>query len=260
MARKFDGKNAEMKLVGETSKSARLAQPALITGAAAGMGRAIALAVAADGHDVAIHYRSSQAAAEDVAEEARAFGVRALTINADLTVPAQALGAIERSVEALGGLQILVNVVGNYHVAPVDVFPFDQWHDMFNSNLHASFYTCSAALPHLRANGGGRIVNFGFAGSQHQKACTLTTAYSIAKIGVTMLTKAIAEQEAINSITANVVAPGVIETSVSKPIDKIPMRRLGRVNEVVAAVRYFLSPEADYVTGQTIEVAGGWQL
>lgn len=260
MAGSFDGKNAEMKHVGETSEFARLAGPALITGAAAGMGRAIALALAADGHDVAIHYRSSQTAAEEVAEEARAFGVRAITIDADLTDPADARDAVERSVKSLGSLQILVNVVGNYHVAPVDLFPLDQWHDMFNSNLHASFYTCSAALPHLRANGVGRIVNFGFAGSQHQQARTLTTAYSIAKIGVTMLTKAIAEQEAINAITANVVAPGVIETSVSKPIDKIPMRRLGRVDEVVAAVRYFVSPEADYVTGQTIEVAGGWQL
>ena len=233
---------------------------ALITGAAKGIGRGIALALAEDGFDVAIHFRSSVTEAEEAAAAARLFDVRAITLHADLGDQRQAENVVLETAKQLGGLDVLVNVVGNYHRAPIESFPVDQWHDMFNTNLHSTFYTCQAAFPWLRKSTAGRIINFGFAGAQHQVVSMHTTAYSIAKAGIVTLTKAIAEQEASNGITANVIAPGVIDTSISQPIDQIPMGRLGTISDIVSAVRYFVSPEASYVTGQCLEVAGGWKL
>jgi NAD(P)-dependent dehydrogenase (short-subunit alcohol dehydrogenase family) len=112
----------------------------------------------------------------------------------------------------------------------------------------------------MRAAGKGRIVNLGYAGAQNLVARPNLAAYAIAKTGVVLLTKAIARAEAANGITANVVAPGVIENSATKPLGEIPAGREGRIEEVAAAVLYFASPEAGYVTGQVLEVAGGWNL
>jgi NAD(P)-dependent dehydrogenase (short-subunit alcohol dehydrogenase family) len=103
-------------------------------------------------------------------------------------------------------------------------------------------------------------VNIGYAGAQNLVARPSLTAYAIAKAGVVLLTKAIAKAEAVNGITANVVAPGVIETSETQPLREIPLGRVGRVGEVAAAVRWLVSPAADYVTGQVVEVAGGWNV
>ena len=103
-------------------------------------------------------------------------------------------------------------------------------------------------------------MNLGYAGAQNLVARPNLVAYGIAKTGVTLLTKAIARAEAGNGITANVVAPGVIESSRTLPLREIPIGRPGRVEEVASAVLYFVSAEADYVTGQVLEVAGGWNL
>jgi NAD(P)-dependent dehydrogenase (short-subunit alcohol dehydrogenase family) len=112
----------------------------------------------------------------------------------------------------------------------------------------------------MRGAAGGRIVNLGYAGAQSLVARPDLVAYAIAKTGVTLLTKAIARAEAGNGITANVVAPGVVETSRTMPLGEIPAGRPGRVEEVAAAVLYLVSDEAEYVTGQVLEVAGGWNL
>jgi NAD(P)-dependent dehydrogenase (short-subunit alcohol dehydrogenase family) len=128
------------------------------------------------------------------------------------------------------------------------------------TNLVATFVTCRAAIPLMRSAGGGRIVNIGYAGAQNLVARPGLVAYAIAKTGVVLLTKAIARAEAAHGITANVVSPGVIENSATKPLAEIPMGREGRIEEVVAAVRWFVSDEAAYVTGQVLDVAGGWNV
>jgi NAD(P)-dependent dehydrogenase (short-subunit alcohol dehydrogenase family) len=110
----------------------------------------------------------------------------------------------------------------------------------------------------MRSQKFGRIINIGFAGAQNLLARAGITPYAIAKTGVLLLTKAIAKTEAEHGITANVVAPGVIENSISQPLEQIPMQRLGTILEVASAVKYFL--ENPYITGQTLEVSGGWNL
>jgi 3-oxoacyl-[acyl-carrier protein] reductase len=233
---------------------------ALVTGAAKGIGRAIALGLAADGYDLAIHFLSSTTEAEGTREAAEALGVRAVCLQADLTDLERAGALVVETNAELGRLDVLVNNVGNYVYRPYDELELDEWRDMMASNLDATFATCRAAVPLMRAQGRGRIVNLGYAGSLNLVARPNLVAYAIAKTGVVLLTRAIARAEAAENITANVVAPGVVENSLGQPLSEIPAGRLGRVDEVADAVRFLVSDRADYVTGQVLEVAGGWNV
>lgn len=233
---------------------------ALVTGSAKGIGRGIALGLARSGHDVAVHYRSSADAAEAVCGEIEALGMRAVALQADLAGAEPAMRLVEEARTALGGLDVLVNNVGNYVFKPLSELELAEWRDVLDTNLEATFGTCQAALPLMRSQRSGRIVNLGFAGAQHVVGRPNLVAYAIAKTGVTLLTKAIAREAAPFGVTANVVAPGVIENSVEQPVGQIPAGIVGRIDDVVNAVLFFCSPEAGYVTGQVLEVAGGWNL
>lgn len=233
---------------------------ALVTGSARGIGQGIALGLARAGYDVAVHYRSSRADAEATCAELQSLGAQAVALEADFTDLAAAAALVREAYERLGSLAVLVNNVGNYLHTPLAELTHQQWRDVLATNLDATFATCQAAVPLMREAGGGRIVNLGYAGSQAVVGRPNIVAYAISKTGVVLLTKAIARAEAGNGITANVVAPGVIETSRTKPTNEIPSGRVGHIDEVVGAVLYFLSPEAEYVTGQVLEVAGGWNL
>ena len=233
---------------------------ALITGSARGIGRALALALAEDGYDVVIHYRTSEADAQATAEVARGFGVTAIALAADVTRADEAQELVAASQAAFGRLDVLVNNVGNYHKGPLAELSVDAWHAMIDSNLHATFYTCQRAAALMRERGGGRILNLGYAGAELFKARPAIAAYSIAKTGMILYSKALARSEARHGITVNVLSPGVMENSVTQPTSEIPMGRAGRLDELVAAARYLLSPAARYLTGVTLEVAGGWNL
>jgi 3-oxoacyl-[acyl-carrier protein] reductase len=233
---------------------------ALVTGSATGIGRGIVLALAREGYDVAVHFRRSADEAEATRAVAESLGVRAVVLRADLADRGAARALVQEAHQALGGLSTLVNNVGNYLYKPFDDVTDDDWDDVLATNLGATFATCQAAIPLFREAGGGRIVNLGYAGAQSLVGRPNLAAYAIAKTGVVLLTKAIARAEAENGITANVVAPGVIENSATKPLQEIPAGREGRIDEVASAVLYFVSPEAAYVTGQVLEVAGGWNV
>ncbi len=237
---------------------------ALITGSASGIGRGAALALAGAGYSVAVHYRRSREAAEDTARLCRDLGVQAECFEAELTDPEQAGALVTQAHQAFGlPLGVLVNVVGNYVHKQWDQTTPEEWRDMLESNLSAAFYTCRAAVPLMRQNahgaGFGRVVNFGYAGAQHLLARPGVVPYAAAKAGVIALTKAVARTEARHHISANVVSPGVIETSVSQPLTEIPAGRLGTVDEVAAAVMTFVEGSS-YLTGQVLEVSGGWNL
>lgn len=233
---------------------------ALVTGSARGIGRELALTLAGLGYAVAIHYRRSRTDAEDVAAEIEAAGGRALTLRADVTEEAEASELVDRAREAFGRLDVLVNNVGNYHHAPLEALGGAAWREMFDSNLHATFYTCQRAAPHLREVGGGRIVNLGYAGAESLTAKPGVIAYQVAKAGVALYSRALAKREAPYGTTVNVIAPGVIENSVTMPLREIPMGRTGTLAEVAGALRYLVSDDARYVTGTSIRVGGGWNL
>ncbi|ADD29062.1 bifunctional dihydropteridine reductase/dihydrofolate reductase TmpR [Meiothermus ruber] len=237
-----------------------MSRVALVTGSARGIGRAIVLALARQGFDVAVHYHTSALEAEQTRQEALRHGVRAIRVQADVTRVKEAQGLIEEVAGQLGGLQVLVNNVGNYLKKPIEATTPEEWHAMLDSNLNAPFYLTQAALPYLGQTGYGRVVNIGFAGAQNLLARPEITPYVIAKTGLILYSKALAQRLAPRGITVNVVAPGVAENSVSKPLKEIPMGRLAHLEELARAVLFFVDEQNGYITGQVMEVSGGWNL
>ncbi|GBF07312.1 short-chain dehydrogenase/reductase SDR [Deinococcus aerius] len=234
---------------------------ALVTGSARGIGRALAVALAGEGYAVAVHYRGSGADARETARLCEERGVRATVLRADLTDPDQARRLVREAHEAFpdSPLAVLINNVGNYVHKPLLETTDAEWADMLASNLTATFATCQAAAPLMREAGFGRIVNLGYAGARHLIARPGIVPYVVAKTGVLHLSHALAKVLAGTGVSVNVVSPGVIETSVSQPLREIPAGRVGTVAELVDAALYFVRA-SDYVTGQELEVAGGWNL
>lgn len=235
---------------------------ALVTGSAVGIGRAIAMDLASKGFDVIFHYRGSAEAAEQASQEAMKFGIKAFALQADVTQPESAQSLVENAARELGGLSVVVNNVGNYLEKTMGQTSIEEWHEMLDSNLNATFYVTQTALPHLKEAGWGRIVNFAFASAQHLIADDEQSAYRVAKTGIIVYTKSLAKELAKHNITANVVSPGVVENSVSleETIPRLPTQRPATLQELSNAVAFFVSPQADYITGQILEVAGGWRM
>lgn len=234
---------------------------ALVTGAARGIGRALAVALAHEGYHVAVHYRSSEADAQETARLCREAGVQAVVLPADVTVPAQARQLVQDAHAAFPGspLAVLVNNVGNYVHRPLLDTTDAEWADMLGSNLTSTFATCQEAAGIMRAAGFGRIVNLGYAGARNILARPGIVPYVIAKAGVLHLSRSLGVALAGTGVSVNVVSPGVIETSVSQPLREIPAGRLGTVQELVGGALFFVRA-SDYVTGQELEIAGGWNL
>ncbi len=237
-----------------------MSRVALVTGSARGIGRAILLALAEKGFDVAVHYRHSEAEAEQTRQEAERLGVRAIKLAADVTDVQDAERLIQSTAEQLGGLHVLVNNVGDYLKKPVEALSPEECHRMLDSNLNAPFYLTQAALPYLSATGYGRVINIGFAGAQNLLARPGITPYVIAKTGLIIYSKSLAKRLASRGVTVNVVSTGVAENSISKPVDEIPMGRLARLEELARAVLFFVDETNGYLTGQVVEVSGGWNL
>lgn len=234
---------------------------ALVTGAARGIGRALAVALAREGCHVAVHYRNSEADAHETARQCCEAGVQAMTLRADVSDPAQARQLVRDAHAALpgSGLGVLVNNVGNYVNRPLLDTTDAEWADMLGSNLTSTFATCQEAAKIMQAGGYGRIVNLGYAGARNVLARPGVVPYVIAKAGVLHLTRSLAVVLAGSGVSVNAVSPGVIETSVSQPLREIPAGRLGTVQELVDAALTFVRA-SDYLTGQELEVAGGWNL
>lgn len=234
---------------------------ALVTGSAKRLGRALALRLAADGCRVAVHYRHSEAEARAVVAEIEALGGEADAFAADVT-DAEACGALVAAVVArFGALHILVNNVGDYAPVPILEHPIDAWRATIDSNLHSAFYMCHHALPELTRHDYARLVNIGLAGIGRVPAAPKSTAYVAAKLGVLALTRALAVAVAEAPLTVNMISPGVLEDPVAAPpLARVPKGRWGRPDELAAALAYLVSREAGYVTGQHLEVAGGWGL
>ena len=235
---------------------------ALVTGSAVGIGRAIALDLASKGFDVAFHYNRSADAANQASQEAATYGIKSIALQADVTKPEQAQSLVENAAEKLGGLSVVVNNVGNFLEKTTSKISIEEWHEILDSNLNSTFYVTTTAIPYLKAASWGRIVNFGCASAQQIKADDQQAAYKIAKTGIIIYTKSLAQELIKDGITVNVVSPGAAENTVGleEGIDLLPTKRPATLKEISNAVSFFISPEADYITGQVLEVAGGYKL
>ncbi len=235
---------------------------ALVTGSAVGIGKAVALLLASKGFDIAFHYNRSAEAAKQGCKEAATYGVKAIALQADVTKPEQAKSLVEEAVEGLGGLSVVVNVVGNFLYKLTSETSVEEWLEILDSNLNCTFYVTQAALPHLKAAKWGRIINYACASAHHVTARQKDAPYIIAKTGIIIYTKSIAQEVVKDNITANVIAPGVAENSIGldEVVPALPMERPATLKEMNNAVWFFINPEADYITGQVLEVSGGWKL
>lgn len=232
----------------------------LVTGAAKRIGRAIALAMAEEGADVAITYRHSAAKAEETVCELESFGVRAVAVPADMREPASIRDAVQQIVEKLGSINLLVNNAGRFETAKIEEISVEQWDSMFEANTRGPFLTAQAALPHLKA-ARGRIINVGSLGGMHP--WPTHAHYCTSKAALHMLTQVMAKAFA-PEISVNCVAPGmIVSEEVSAEYEyfarKTPMQRNGRPDDVAAAVMFFATGP-DFVTGQILAVDGGLGL
>ena len=234
----------------------------LVTGASRGIGRAIALRLARDGHDVVVHCRSRRDEAEAVASECRQHGAVARVLCCDIADRAACAAVLSADVEAHGAYY---GVVCNAGIAADTVFPAmtgEEWDRVVHTNLDG-FYNVLQPLvmPMVRRRQPGRIVALssvsGVVGNRGQ------VNYSAAKAGIIGATKALALELASRAITVNCVAPGLIDTEMvdaevlGEALKMIPMRRIGQPDEVAAVVAFLMSSEAGYITRQVISVNGG---
>ena len=237
---------------------------ALVTGASRGIGRAVALRLAAEGAAVAIAYGASEAAAREVAEAAARHGVATALLDADLGDAAAATGLVARAAEALGRVDVLVNNAGVTRDQLAVRMSDRDWSDVLAVDLTAAFMLCRSALRGMLRARWGRIVNVssvaGVVGNPGQAN------YSAAKAGLIGLTKALAKEVGGRGITVNAVAPGFVETDmtaglpadlIERALTVVPAGRLGTAEEVAAAVAFLAAPEAAYVNGHVLHVDGG---
>jgi NAD(P)-dependent dehydrogenase (short-subunit alcohol dehydrogenase family) len=254
----------------QTAKDGLEGRVVVVTGSGKGLGAWLARAAAARGARVVVNCRRDTARAEKLAEEIGQTGGRAIACRADVTDPAQAEHLMREALNAFGSLDILVNTVGSFAWKPVEETEPAEWRMILSSNLDSVYNTCRAALPRMREQRWGRIVNFGAVGAERAQGRPKVAPYSAAKAAVVAFSKALALEEARYQITVNVVAPGVLGDSIdaagaranhaSDLSDRMPVGRSGAAEDVARAVFFFTSPEADFVTGQVLTISGGWEL
>ena len=234
---------------------------ALVTGGARRTGRTIALALAEAGADLVIHYNQSAAEAEAVVTEVEAMGRRALAVSADLADAAASEAAFTDAAERLGRLDILVNNASGIVWKRLEDTSVAEWHSAVEQSLHITYHACRAALPLMRRQGFGRIVNLIDVDADALRAVPALTPYKIGKTGVLMLTRTLAVTEAPHGITVNGVSPGTLDNSERKPpLERIPAGRFGTAEEVARAVLFLADPASGYITGTNIKVSGGYLI
>jgi 3-oxoacyl-[acyl-carrier protein] reductase len=237
---------------------------AIVTGGAAGIGRFISLELARRGAKVVLNYNRSEQKANELVEEIKSFGGQAYAVQADISNYEDAERLVKEAISKFGTLNIVINNAGITDDALILRMSEDQFDRVINTNLKGVWNVSKHAAKPLLKSGYGRIINIssvsGVLGNAGQSN------YSSAKAGVIGLTKALAREFASRGVTVNAVAPGFIETEMTKKLsqeisdawsNQIPLKRFGQSEEVAYAVCFLASEEASYITGHTLEVDGG---
>jgi 3-oxoacyl-[acyl-carrier protein] reductase len=234
---------------------------ALVTGASRGIGRAIALALAEAGADVAVNYVSREQEALDVTKMIEGFGRRSVAVQADVSLAAHVTRSVKTIEHDLGEIDILVNNAGIARTSTIDTITEQDWEELLRTNLTASFLVAQAVLPRMRRKRWGRIINI--SSTAAQVGGVVGPHYAASKAGLIGLTHYYAAHLAKEGITANTIAPGPIRTDMAKALPQlsesmIPVGRFGNPEEI-ASVAVLLAQNG-FITGQTINVNGGRYL
>jgi 3-oxoacyl-[acyl-carrier protein] reductase len=236
---------------------------ALVTGSGRNIGRTIALTLAKEGANVVVNARSNRGEAETVAEEARALGVKALPLLADVGDREQLEGLLDSALAEFGRIDMVVN---NASIRPGRSFvdmTYEDWRHVMATDLDSAFLCTKAALPGMLERKWGRVINV--SGLQAFQGRHGGAHISASKVGLIGLTRALATELAPNGIRVNCVVPGMIDTSregqnvtrTPSRLEDIPSGRMGSTQDIASLCAFLCSDAADYITGQTIHVNGG---
>ncbi|MBQ9526624.1 MAG: 3-oxoacyl-[Fretibacterium sp.] len=244
-----------------------MARLALVTGAARGIGRAVALELARNGFDVAVNFNRSAEAAEALVKEIEALGVRTGAFQADVSDREQAEALFKKVREALGPVEVLVNNAGITRDTLLMRMKPEDWDAVLSANLNSAFYCTKEAIRDMAKARWGRIVTIssvvGLTGNAGQAN------YAASKAGLIGFTRSVAREYAARGITANAVAPGFIDTSMTEGLKEdvkaaisaqIPAGHIGAPEDVARAVAFFAREESAYITGQVLAVDGGMTM
>lgn len=246
------------------AKSSSIKGCAVVTGSSRGIGAATALALSGMGFPVVINYVQNHRAAKGLQAKIERGGGGAIVVRGDVAEAGTARTLMAEGVKAFKGIEALVNNAGfSSHFKP-EALAAEEWERGVAVNLSAAFYCCQAALPHMKGAGRGRIVNIAslraFTGSARGAH------YSASKSGIAGLTKSLALDAGPYGITVNAVSPGYTLTEMTRQtllekeqevLASIPLRRIGRAEEIASAVAFLCSEDAAYITGQVLHVNGG---
>ena len=237
---------------------------ALVTGSSRGIGRATALRLAQIGADIAVNYRSDAAGAAETQAAVEALGRRSLAVRADVTSEDDVVAMVKQVDDTLGGIAILVNNAGRTNDRLILQMKREDFEGLLTANLTSAFLCTKAALRTMLRARWGRIVNVtsisGIMGQVGQAN------YAASKAGLIAFTKSAARELASRNITVNAVAPGYVPTELTANVSQefkdyylniTPLKRYGTAEEVAGAIAFFCSPDAGYITGQTLAVDGG---
>ncbi|MDQ0395326.1 SDR family NAD(P)-dependent oxidoreductase [Labrys monachus] len=240
---------------------------ALVTGASRGIGRAIALGLAAEGFDVVVNDIERQSAQlEAVAGEIRALGRRAWTVFADVSSKSEVQAMVGKAIAEAGQVDAVVNNAGILISKSVDDLEEGEWDAVLDVNAKGTFLVVQALLPHMKARHYGRIVNIASIGGKH--GAPNQAHYSASKAAVMGFTRVLAQEVGPFGITANCLCPGIIVTDMGRTnladkanadrwIEKTALARLGQPEDVAGPACFFASDASAFVTGQTLNVCGG---
>lgn len=240
---------------------------ALVTGASRGIGRAIALQLAEDGFDIAVIFAGNEAAAQETCALIEQKGRKAVPVRCDVSDPQQCKDAVKVVLDNFGGIDVLVNNAGITRDALVLSMKEEDFEKVIDTNLNSAFYMIKNTYHQFMKRRSGRIINIssisGLMGNAGQAN------YAAAKAGMVGLTKSVAKELAGRGITCNAVAPGFIETDMTAVLSEkvkaaaeaqIPMKKMGKPEDVAAAVAFLASDAARYITGQVLSVDGGLNM
>ncbi|MDH6234265.1 3-hydroxybutyrate dehydrogenase [Mesorhizobium soli] len=251
---------------------------AIVTGSTSGIGLAVANALAAQGCNIVVNSFSNRSEDHEIAEKIAAdHKVKAIYVEADMSDPGACRALVAKAAENFGSIDILVNNAGIQYVAPIEDFPIEKWNAIIAINLTSSFHTIAAAIPFMKEQGWGRIVNI--ASAHGLVASPFKSAYVSAKHGILGLTKTVALEVATFGITCNAICPGYVLTPLVEAqipdqmkahkmdretvirevmLEKQPTKEFVTVGQIGAAAAFLCSDAAAQINGTHLSIDGGW--